>query len=323
MPLHAMWIAAGAALALAASAPSVEPLTAHVDDSAAQRFAQLWRAADGKPTAAQIQAEYLADGGRGLEVFTPNRIVNAEHLATTIEHNREIYRDAVERCLPWVSATNPELRSVYLGLRGLFPDRRLPEIAVVIGANNSGGTAAPDIQVIGLEVICRLSPTREIFEASMRQFLSHETVHTFQGELSPRARRDMLVAQALIEGVPDYVTQLVTARVPEPTRDAWASQREPWIWQQFQKDAAIVRAGTDAAGAMNPEARAAFRRWFANAGDAPEGWPSELGYWVGMRIAQKHVETSGDPRAALYQLLDPVDPAALVAASGYGSGFTS
>ena len=156
----------------------------------------------------------------------------------------------------------------------------------------------------------------------MRQFFAHETVHTFQGELSPKAKGDMLLAQALLEGVPDYVTQLVTARVPEPARDAWARQREAWIWQQFQKDAAIVRAGTDANGAMTPEARAAFRRWFANAGSAPEGWPSELGYWVGMRIAERYVEASGDPRAALDQLLEPTDPAALVAKSGYGSGFT-
>ena len=321
--LFAIRVAAVLALASATAWHAVDPLTAEVDDGAAQRFARVWRASSGTPTATQLRANYLENGGRGIEVFTPHRIVNAEHLAATIAQKPEIYRDAVERCLPWVADTNPELRSVYLGLQGLFPNRPLPHIAVVVGANNSGGTAAPGVQVIGLEVICRLSPTRAAFEARMRQFFAHETVHTFQQDLSPTAQRDRLVAQALIEGVPDYVTELVTAHVPDAARDEWARGREAWIWRQFQADAAIVRAGTNTDGDMTPEAEAAFERWFANAGHPPPGWPSELGYWVGMRIAESYVAVSDNPHAALDQLLDPIDPAAIITESGYGSRLPS
>lgn len=313
----AVWIALAAMAASSSNVPFVDPLTARVDESAAQQFAQLWRATNGKPTAELIQERYLGNGGRALEVFTPNRIVNAEHLAQTVAREPEVYRDAVERCLPWVVESNRQLRSSYLGLRGLFPNRPLPEIAVVVGANNSGGTAAPGIQVIGLEVICRLSPSREAFDLHMREFFTHETVHTFQPELSAKAQKDSLFAQALVEGVPEYVTELVTARVPDPARDEWARPREAWIWAQFQADAAIVREGTNANGELSPRAKTAFRRWFANAGDPPAGWPGELGYWVGMRIAEKYVTASSDPHAALDQLLDPADPAAIIKSSGY------
>jgi len=299
----------------------VDPLTARVDDSAARRFAKLWESSGGKPTAEQIQSGYLENGGRAIEVFTPSRIGSAERLASKIAANPGIYRDAVERCLPWVEATNSELRATYLGLRGLLPGRPLPQIAVVIGANNSGGTAAPGIQVIGLEVICRLSPTETDFDNRMRQFFAHETVHTFQSAEQDSTASGLL-ASALAEGVPDYVAEVVTGRVPNPPRAEWARQREQWIWQQFEADAATVRAGTDGKGELNAKAKAAYTRWFANAGSPPPGWPDELGYWVGMRIAETYVATSPDPHAAIDRLINPDDPAAILRQSGYGRSLT-
>lgn len=320
-----MFLSAAVALAIGAasaaqSPPPVDPLTARVDDSAAKRLAKLWRDTGGQPTAAQIQTQYLDNGGRGIAVFTPGRITSAERLARTIAANPQLYRDAVERCLPWVADTNAQLRASYLGLKGLFPDKPLPEIAVVVGANNSGGTAAPGIQVIGLEVICRLSPSQAEFEEKMRQFFAHETVHTLQSINSPKAMQHMLLTSALAEGVPDLVTKMITASIPTPARDDWARQREAWIWEEFQKDAAIVQAGTDANGEMNKSAEAAYRRWIGNAGDPPDGWPDELGYWVGMRIAEDYLANASDPRAALEDLLKLDDPQAILTQSGYGRG---
>ena len=304
-----------------AAAVQVDPLTVKVDDTAVQRFAKLWRATNGRPTAAQLQAQYLDNGGRAIEVFTPNRIGDAKRLAAKIAENPGVYRDAVERCLPWVAATNAQLRATYLGLKGLLPDRELPQIALVLGANNSGGTAAPGIQVVGLEVICRLSATEAAFEEKMRQFFAHETVHTFQSANSETNAADPLLAAALGEGVPDYVTALVTARVPDPERDSWARNREKWLWEQFQTDAAIVRAGAKAKGDARDKADAAFRRWFANAGDPPPGWPDEMGYWVGMRIAEAYVASSSDPHAAIAELIAASDPAAILTKSGSGIRF--
>jgi len=320
-------LAAAAAIAAASpvsarSASAVDPLTAKVDDSAAQRFAALWRSSAGKPTADQIQAQYLANGGRGIEVFTPGRIGGAERLAGKVADNPQLYRDAVERCLPWVASTNADLRATYLGLKGLLPNRELPQIAVVIGANNSGGTAAPGIQVIGLEVICRLSPTQAAFQERMRQFFAHETVHTWQSGDSQGGQADPLLSAALSEGVPDFITSLVTARVPNPERDVWARGREAWIWERFLSDAAIIRAGAKAEGEAQKAAETAFRRWFGNAGDPPQGWPDELGYWVGMRIAEAYAAASPNPHQAIDELIAASDPPAILHRSGYGSRFT-
>lgn len=64
-------------------------------------------------------------------------------------------------------------------------------------------------------------------------------------------------------------------------------------------------------------ASARFKRWFANCGSAPEGWPCEAGYWVGMRIAEAYVAQASDKHAAIRQLLNIEDPSEVLNASGY------
>lgn len=119
------------------------------------------------------------------------------------------------------------------------------------------------------------------------------------------------------------MTSLVTAKVPNAARDGWAREREPWIWQQFLADAAIVRAGAGGNAEAQKAAEGAFHRWFGNAGDPPPGWPDELGYWVGMRIAERYVAQARDPHVALDELIAAADPAAILKASGYGTAFAA
>lgn len=301
----------------------IDPETARVDYSAAERFANLWRRTAGAPSAKELEEGYLRDGGRALEIFTPGRIVNAKVLARRVRRRPKVYADAIERCLPWIEGTNPQLRSTYRGLRDLFPTRELPHIAVVIGADNTGGTAAQGMQVIGLEVVCRLSGTREDFERIMGTFFAHEAIHTFQSQYSPTARRDPLLAAALREGAPDYIAKVVTGEVPSPERDRWASARSQWVWAQFQADRKIVRDGTDAGGNLNRAAKAAYGRWFENASRPPKGRPGELGYWVGMQIATRYVAASDDRAAALESLIAMEDPTMILEKSKLATAFDS
>ncbi len=149
---------AAPAYALAAEPPPpADPLTVSIYTKDADRFAALFAKTGGAPAAEQIQADYLNGASYGVEVFTPGRIKNAEHLTATIRKNPEPYRRAIETCLPAAKAAEADLRSVYLGLRGLLPDANLPQIYLVFGAHNSGGTAGPGAQVLGLETLCAVA----------------------------------------------------------------------------------------------------------------------------------------------------------------------
>lgn len=291
---------------------AVDPLTARIEDSDAQRFAAVFAATGGSPDAARLQTGYLDGAGEGVAVFTPDRIVSAANLARAVRAEPDRYAYAIKTCLPLLDELNRDLRATYLAYRGLLPKRSLPRVHVVFGAGNSGGTASPEAQVMGLEVMCGPGTTPDQFRASMRSMFAHETVHSWQTPPSREAMRDLLLMAALREGVPEYLAALVTGRVPSPDRHAWASEREAWLWRQFEADRKRLTDPDD------PKSEAIFKRWFANYGAAPEGWPFEVGYWIGMRIAESYVARASDKQAAIEALIAMEDPQAILAASGYG-----
>jgi hypothetical protein len=294
----------------------VDPLAAEIGTRDALRFAHLMK--DGAvPTAEILQRDYLDGAGPGVAIFTPLRIVNAQRLALAVATKPETYRYAIRECIPRLPALQSDLRAIYLAFTGLLPERPLPAIEIVFGAGNSGGTASREAQVIGLEVTCPPGTTSEQFRTTMRGFFAHETVHTWQDDETPQALADPLLSQSLREGVADYLATLVTGAVPHLDRDAWARKRESWLWQEFQRDRQAMLG--DSASVRNPMASPRFRRWFANCASAPEGWPCEAGYWIGMRIAEAYVTRAHDKHAAIRELLELLDPGAILKASGYGT----
>lgn len=310
--MKTLWLAAALLLNGPAGAAGEDPLTArvHVDD--ALRFARAFEA--GRTSAAELQAGYLEGAGRGVVVFTPHRIQNAGNLAAAVAARRADYAHAIRTCLPLAPELNAQLRAVYLAYRGLLPERPLPAVHLVFGAGNSGGTAGPDVQVMGLEVMCGQGTTPEAFRAAMFTMFAHETVHSWQ---TPPAQtpKDLLLYAALAEGTPDLLAKLVTGREPNAAREAWARGREADIWRRFLADRAVVLRGEQ------PAAGEALSRWFGNHGrrfeGLPEGWPSELGYWVGMNIAQAYVNRAADARAAIRALIENRDGEGLLRESEY------
>lgn len=317
--LATLMISFVATASIAAAQPAVDPLTATFDTKDAERFAQIFTREHEKPSAEDLQRGYLSGSGRGVAIFTPDRIVNATNLAKAVTADPARYRYAIDTCLPLIPDLLGELRATYLAYRGLLPDRALPPIYIVFGAGNSGGTASADAQVLGLEVMCGPGTTAEQFRTAMRGIFAHETVHSWQGPLSPKSMTDPLLTLALREGVPDYLASLVTGSIPTPARDQWARQRETKLWADFERDRVIARTEVTKPFEFNTRGEAAVKRWFWNYGSAPQGWPPEAGYWVGMRIAQAYVDRSSDKRAAIRALIALDNPAAILAKSGYPS----
>jgi hypothetical protein len=302
--------------------PPADPLTAHVDVSDVERFATLWKKTNGHPTAAQIDSEYIQGGGEGVKVYTPLRIKDGANMEQQIAAHHDWYEEALDRCLPWVAADDVQLRSIYLGLRGLMPEKPLPQIYMVIGGANSGGTAAPGAQVIGLEIVCRDAPTPEKFAEELRTFFAHETAHTFQGDIdhSPIGLKEPLLALILNEGSADYVASVVTGASPNLARDQFGAAHDAQIWAQFVKDRAIANAhfkgGFDAVG------REVQGHWLYNGGQGKlPGWETDMGYWLGMQIVKAYVEQSADPYAAIREVLAEQDPAEILLKSRYADKF--
>lgn len=283
----------------------------------AERFAELFRRTQGRPTADQIAQDYLQGADRGVAIFTPGRIENAERMASRVAKLNADYRHAIDTCLPLTGELSQELRAVYLAYHGLLPQFPLPQIYLVFGAGNSGGTATPDAQVLGLEVACRSGVSTDEYRRYMRTMFAHETAHSWQPQVDDSGIQDLLLFAALREGTPDYLASLVTGTSPSAEREDFARPQERVLWAQFQRDRQAVIARDSNDFSRESAAGQAFYRWFANFGNAPDGWPHEVGYWVGMQIAAHYVARSQDKVQAIRELLELKDPQAILTASGY------
>lgn len=298
----------------------VDAFEAKVNTEDADRFVKLFEKSNGQPSAEDLQKEYIDKGSRGVEIFTPYRIVDGENLAKKIAENPEAYRRAIDVCLPIVKESSAELRAIYLAMEGLLGDPALPEIFTIFGANNSGGTAQQDAQVIGLEVICRVAESEEDIRALLRSFYAHESVHSLQfAHDSQRNYSDRMLAMALMEGSADLIAYYVTGKISLNEKHVWAIEREAALWSEFQNDRLKDNKMSEEDRKNNENMP--FRRWFSNAGSPPEGWPYEVGYWVGMRIAEAYVEAADDKRAALQELISFKDPEEILTKSGYADRF--
>lgn len=315
--LIATLLLTGASTGSSRPAPA-DPLTVTIQTGDVERFAMLLQRAGGRPTAAELRREYLDPGSFGIKVFTPGRIIDADHLAAAIAKNPVAYKVAIERCLPWAKEMTADLRSIYLGLHGALPEASLPQVYIVMGAGTSGGTAEPGAQVLGLEVLCRVAPTRDAFRRTMRHFFAHETVHAIQQEAGLIVTSQSLVTQVLVEGAADFIARLVTAEEPDAMRAAWALSREDELWRQFEHDVALTRGVTSDATLVPDSAEGhAFKRWIGNYNSAPPGWPGEVGYWLGMRIWERRWKASSNKGAVLREMLTVQQPEAILASGAY------
>ena len=306
----AIALACCSAPALAEVPPPADALTAEIQLDDLARFVALFERTDGAPTAEELQREYIDPGSYGVEVFTPGRIVDGTRLAAAVAADPQAYRKAIDECLPQVRSANRDLRSIYLGLRGAFPDASLPQVYVLFGAGNSGGTAASGAQVLGLEVLCAQAETPEDIRRVLRQFFAHETVHALQRQAGSAGGRDFLLQSILAEGGADYIARLVTGEEPDRPRAEWAMPREAELVARLAADMDIVATATEG---TRPQAEAAMFRWVHNYGAAPDDWPSELGYWMGLRIWEGYWAQAKDKQDALMRMLTLENPREILA----------
>ncbi len=129
----------------------------------------------------------------------------------------------------------------------------------------------------------------------------HETIHFNQAyETNDKST---LLQQVVNEGTADFMASLA---MQEPDvrqmTDRWryGCPREAALYERFVKEQDQVLTSP----------------WFFDHQPA-NGWPPDMGYWLGYRIAQTYYHHARDKHAALTALLQVTDFKSLLKASGY------
>ncbi|HUQ19866.1 MAG TPA: DUF2268 domain-containing putative Zn-dependent protease [Gemmatimonadaceae bacterium] len=291
--------AALCALTACATTQSGSPLPARFEYSDVARFYAIYDAAGGHPDSARLQKEYIDTGSPGLHDFIPNRIISGKRLARIVAQNPAIYADA-RKCSQSLPKVRPAFERDMRKFLRIYPEATIPNLTMVIGANNSGGTATDAGVIIGVEVVCRANaPSPLRLDHRLRHLIAHEIAHASQRN----QKYETVLDDAMREGVAELVAELISGEVSNDHLKLWTRGKEAQIEREFSAQ----MLSTD------PDVK---KRWLYSGVGTPDK-PGDLSYWVGYRIARAYYDRATDKHAALRRLLTDADNETIVRESGW------
>jgi len=279
--------------------PSVRPAI-HIED--VDRFYKVYDAAGGRPTADQLQHDYLDPGSDGLHEFAKLRNISGARIAETLSSHPEIYSSA-KRCMLVLPRVRQRLEIALRTLGRLYPEARFPPVTIAVGRGKPvgvGGGPASGV-LIGLEALCATNYLNPDVEDRFVHVIAHEYAHVQQVPALVDDDNATVLEGSLVEGAAEFTAELTSGEVAYSQFRRSTQGREKEIETAFVSD----------------EDKTDLSKWLNNG--TPEK-PGDLGYWVGYRIVKSYYQHAADRRGALREILEMTDPKAFLAKSGWYPG---
>jgi hypothetical protein len=299
LTLAAFACAAISCTAQGASAPSAPSPEIHIED--VERFYKIYDAANGRPTAEQLQRDYIDAGSEGLHTLARLRNVTGARIAETLAKNPNIYSNA-KRCMAVLPRVKERVEVALGKLGRLNPEARFPPVTVAVSRGKPAGIGYPDTGIqIGLEAVCAADFLNPNLEDRFVHLISHEYVHVQQAP-ALAGREDLTVLErSLLEGGAELISELISGLAGQAHFPALTKGREKEIETAFLAD----QDKTD------------LSAWLDN---STLEKPGDLGYWVGHRIAKSYYQHATDKRQALRDIFQMTDAKVFLAKSGWYPG---
>ncbi|MNM57854.1 hypothetical protein D3C81_690720 [compost metagenome] len=288
----------GSVLSILAFSVCAEPLVSTRD---VERFYAIYDAADGKPTAEQLQRDYLDQGTDGLKHFASIRKITGERIAKAINDRPEIYVRARE-CVAALPAAKARVGSALNRFSELYSEAQFPPVTISVGRGRPVAVAGPNDGInIGLEALCATTFINPNVEDRLVRVMVHEFIHVQQNPELTDKENPTVLDLSVVEGSAEFVTELLTGDVAYAYMANLVKGRELEIETKFQAD----MASTD------------LSNWLYNSTATN---PQDLGYWVGYRISQAYYSNAKDKRKALQELITMRDARTILDTSGWKPG---
>lgn len=255
---------------------------------------------------------YLDHGTPGLQDYFAYKVHSLKNYVKSQDTKHRFYA-AIRKNTLSVKKQKPLLQASFIKFKELYPAARFPDIYFVIGAFTSGGTSTDNGLLIGVDQAVRTPdiPTDELTLWERNNFgaldyipnlIAHELIHFNQNGM---AADKTLLSAVMVEGMADFLGELISGRTANERLHVWAKGREKAIWADFEKEMNLQRA----------------YNWIANSNQETADKPADLGYWVGYQICKGYYDNSTDKKQAIYDMLNVKDYKAFYKKSGTGEKF--
>lgn len=253
----------------------------------------------GQIDASQLDAIYIQNGSKGLQAYLPGRIQNGTFLSSQVNKNWDHYA-SIREIPDQLGSIEQEIIGYLESFESLYPDAVFPPIYYVVGALNSGGSTSMDGIIIGIEMFARKdSISTDNFTEWQKQSVKkldklpvtvvHELVHIQQNRnLRNLFQQGNLLNSSIQEGAANFIAELITGEHLNEPAHVFGDAREEELWLEF-KDC------------LKKED---YLEWFYRPRD---GWPNDLGYWMGYKIVESFYRNSEDKSEAIREIINVSD----------------
>jgi len=277
------------------------PVT-HTED--VSRFYRVYDAAQGHPTAEELQRDYIDPGSPGLHHLAEIRNVTGVTIAKALAAHPQIFSDA-RRCMAVLPRVRSRVAAALRTLAGLYPQAEFPSVTIAISRGKPAAVGDSTGVIVGLEALCAVNYLNPNIEDRFVHTIAHEYTHVQQARQSPALYdnpKPTVLERSLLEGAADFTAALIAGEVAFHSPYAPSvTAREKEIETQFVTD----KDKTD------------LSQWIDN-GTLTD--PGDLGYWVGYRIVKSYYVHAADKRKALRDILEMKDPQAFLDNSSWYPG---
>ncbi|MBU0823659.1 MAG: DUF2268 domain-containing protein [Alphaproteobacteria bacterium] len=295
---------AAAATGHATDSPAATPRVV-IDTSDVERFFALYDDPEFASDPDALAARYLATPSPGLVEFMAMRRITPERVAKALREKPDLYRDA-RSCANTLGNVRGRLTAATDRLAELYPKAIFPSITIAISRGTPAAAANAKGLYVGLEALCSAKFIEANDEDRFVHVIAHEYIHAQQPLAQTESRDETVLHAALVEGAAEFVAEQISGSVGFPLLHKWTKGREAELETAFLAEKDEVAIGS---------------RWLYNQ-QGSDGWPGDLGYWVGYRVAKAHYARSADKKAALREIIEMQDPAAFLAESGWTPGMS-
>lgn len=284
-----------------------DPDAAQIISSDINNFWKAFDAAKPENNLYVFRDQYIRKGSRGLQEFTLYRIGSSCELVDAIEAHPKYYRSIREVSLKAHTFKEP-IRAGFRKLKAVYDAALFPDVYLLIGKMNSGGTYTENALLIGVEMYGRTNnmPLEELKEwhrqvikpiDEIPHVVAHELIHYQQKY--PKSNKTLL-GISVAEGSADFIAELISGNHANQHLHAHANPKEKELWQEFKQ-----------AMATNDTTL-----WLYN-GDKIKDRPADLGYYVGYKIAEAYYKQAPDKKQAVKDILEIQDFDRFLALSKY------
>jgi len=274
----------------------------------------FWRAYDmAKPENSLYvyRDEYIRKGSIGLRDFTMYRIGSSCELVDAIEARPKYYASIREVSLQAHTFKEP-MRAAFRKLKGLYADAVFPDVYLLMGKMNSGGTYTENALLIGVDMygMTPKTPTDELSDWHKKVLkpideipfiVAHELVH-YQQKF-PKGDKSLL-GSSIGEGSADFIAELISGKHINQHLHEYGNPKERELWLAFKQSMVSNDASL----------------WLYNGGKIKDR-PADLGYYMGYKIAEAYYQNAVDKKQAVRDILEIKDFIEFLKTSRYEEKF--